>query len=41
MKSYLPVFDWNNGNEVDPFGWLYEDEERHNKKVRSISIRKK
>ena len=42
MKSYLPLFDWNSGDEIDPFGWLYEDEESSkNKNVRVISIRKK
>lgn len=44
MKSYLPMFDWNNGDEIIPWDWLY-DEDRNdkpqNKRVRVIKIRKK
>lgn len=43
MKSYLPLFDWNNGDEILPWDWLYEDSALpHNKKsIRVIRIRKK
>jgi hypothetical protein len=42
MKSYLPQFDWNNGDEINPWEWLWDDEDRSNRNVRRvISIRKK
>lgn len=25
MKSWIPTFDWNNGEEMFPFEWLFED----------------
>jgi len=40
MFSYLPVFDWNNGQEIDPFGWLFEDDRAKLKpRTRSRSIK--
>ena len=39
MKSWISVFDWNNGEEVDPFGWLFEDKVKSKK--RSVSILKR
>lgn len=36
MKSYITRFDWNNGEEVDPFGWIWDDKIS----IRSIKIRK-
>jgi len=42
MKSYLPQFDWNNGDEINPWDWLWDDEEiAPSGRIRSISIRKK
>jgi hypothetical protein len=44
MQSYLPQFDWNNGDQINPWEWLWDDEDRLNKpvnRVRVISIRKK
>lgn len=42
MKSYIPMFDWNNGDEINPWEWLWDDEDKSSgKKVRSITIRKK
>lgn len=43
MKAYLPMFDWNNGDEINPWEWLWDDEDRSNKSTRrrTISIRKK
>jgi len=41
MFSYLPTFDWNSGHEVDPFGWLWEDDSAKismRKSPRSIKI---
>ena len=41
MFSYLPTFDWNSGHEVDPFGWLWEDDSAKistRKPPRSIKI---
>ena len=43
MFSYLPTFDWNNGQEIDPFGWLFEDDRAKLKprtKTRSIKIKR-
>ena len=40
MKSWISVFDWNNGEEVDPFGWLFEDAKVKPSK-KSISILKR
>lgn len=42
MKSYLPQFDWNNGDEINPWEWLWDDEEKVSRSSkRSITIRKK
>jgi hypothetical protein len=43
MKSYLPIFDWNNGDEVNPWDWLWDDEDKSslNNKSIKITIRKK
>lgn len=41
MKSWISVFDWNNGEEIDPFGWLFEDKTKSVKKPKTIRIRKK
>ena len=41
MKSWISVFDWNSGEEVDPFGWLFEDKTKSVKKPKTIRIRKK
>ena len=44
MKSYLPTFDWNNGDEINPWDWLWDDEDiipRNTRRLRTISIRKK
>lgn len=42
MKSYLPQFDWNNGDEINPWEWLWDDEySAKPRKKKSISIRKK
>ena len=40
MFSYLPTFDWNSGQEIDPFGWLFEDDSAKLKpRKKSLSIR--
>lgn len=42
MKFYLPQFDWNNGDEINPWEWLWDDEDSAKpRKKKSISIRKK
>lgn len=44
MESYLPQFDWNNGDQINPWDWLWDDEDRLSRprnRVRVISIRKK
>lgn len=44
MHSYLPMFDWNNGDEINPWAWLWDDEDstpRNGSRPRSITIRKK
>jgi hypothetical protein len=44
MQSYLPQFDWNNGDEINPWEWLWDDEDRSRtsiNRVRIINIRKK
>lgn len=43
MKSYLPQFDWNNGDEINPWEWLWDDEDKVTTSTRRriISIRKK
>lgn len=44
MESYLPQFDWNNGDQINPWDWLWDDEDslsRPSNRVRVISIRKK
>lgn len=44
MKSYISTFDWNNGEEINPWDWLWDDEDRSLKpsnRARTISIRKK
>ena len=42
MQSYLPMFDWNNGDEINPWEWLWDDEDKSPSNVRRIiSIRKK
>jgi hypothetical protein len=43
MKSYLPQFDWNNGDEINPWEWLWDDEDKSPRtvRIRTISIRKK
>ncbi len=40
MKSWISVFDWNNGEEVDPFGWLFEDKVNTKNKSKTIRIKK-
>lgn len=44
MKSYISTFDWNNGEEINPWDWLWDDEDHSLKpsnRARTISIRKK
>lgn len=43
MKAWIPMFDWANGDEINPWEWLWDDEDRYPKKTvrRNISIRKK
>ena len=40
MKSYIPTFDWNNGEEVYPFDWLFEDKVNTKNKSKTIRIKK-
>jgi len=40
MKSYIPTFDWNNGEEVYPFDWLFEDKVNTKNKTKTIRIKK-
>ena len=37
MKSYLPLFDWNSGDEIIPWDWLY-DEDCNNKHLKNRAI---
>jgi hypothetical protein len=44
MKSYLPQYDWNSGDEVNPWDWLWDDEDRVSRpknRIRAVIIRKK
>lgn len=43
MKSYLPLFDWNNGDEIMPWDWLWDEDRApsRNPRVRIVKIRKK
>jgi len=41
MKSYIPTFDWNNGEEVYPFGWLFEEDKNSKSNKKSVLIIRK
>lgn len=43
MKAWIPMFDWASGDEINPWEWLWDDEDRASKNTvrRNISIRKK
>jgi len=43
MKAWIPIFDWANGDEINPWEWLWDDEDStpRNTRRRTISIRKK
>lgn len=43
MKAWIPMFDWANGDEINPWDWLWDDEDSTPKNTvrRNISIRKK
>jgi hypothetical protein len=43
MKAWIPMFDWANGDEINPWEWLWDDEDRTTRltRRRTISIRKK
>ena len=41
MKSYIPTFDWNNGDEIFPFDWLWDDDSLKATRPRTIKIRRR